>query len=162
MKRVFLGVATIFLSLQVGYADYETESIEVLTDTIRSTCGTLNCGTETGGGTIWYDAAEGHRPYVFRVWTSPNECLRIDVLDVTQGGCDAPCANLDMYIDCTGGVTSRTIHATHPVKVFDDSGFPERGYCTVSVTEVSSANPQDRALEVKYGRYAEDNVPNCN
>lgn len=163
MKRVFFGIATAtILTGLLAVSSAETESIDVLTDTVRNNCGTLNCGAVEGGGMIVYDAADGHRPYVFRVWTSPNECLRIDVLDVTQGGCDAPCANLDMYIDCTGGATSRVIHATHPIKVFDDSGFPARGWCTVSVTEVTSANPQRRVVDVLYGRYTEDNSPNCN
>lgn len=148
-----LGVFGLGLSLLAGPA-LASELFD-----LQSTCTATNCLTQQVLGDVYNNTAPGHtghKPWVAQLYTSGQECVRVEVVFPTTGG---P-SDLEAALTCPGGRTW----------IDDDSGVGlaplikangtlSAGWCTVTIGHFAGSNVET-SFDMRWGRYNTNN-PNC-
>jgi hypothetical protein len=119
----------------------------------QNNCFTFNCLATVLHGTYTHDQFHNANPFILQVFTSGNECLRIDV---TQEPTD-----LETTLTCPSGRTwqndDRSFFDLRPlIKAITPA---PRGWCTLTISRFDGEGPS-ADFTVAIGRYPSANV-NC-
>jgi hypothetical protein len=150
-QMVVAAIATVLglaLTASVGWAGPQVFDPQ-------NNCATINCLATVLNATYVHDQNHNANPFILQVFTSGNECLRIDVT--------AQATDLETTLTCPSGRTwqndDRAFFDLRPlIKAITPA---PRGWCTLTISHFNGEGPLAPVnFTVAIGRYPSGNV-NC-